>query len=169
MRPRDRQVPDGIDRAAAVIHYRKNEKKPGLRFGCCICCGGADARPVVAVLRGAAFAATGRTSEFGAATVVSGAGFITGIGSVVVATIGSVPTGAMARRGHLKSSARPAGDAIASPLTSTRTADFELEVSPVSREPISSCSAVTEAVSGTTGPARGRAAGPLGLAATGAC
>src|SRR3954452_23278937 len=153
MRPRDRQVPDGIDRAAAVapprrgqsVHHRKNEKKPGLRFGCCICCG---ERPVVAVFRAAALAAaTGRTSEFGAATVVSGAGFITGIGSVVVATTGSVPTGAMARRGQLKSSLRPAGGETASPFTRTRTTDFAADTSLVSRAPINSCAELTEAVS----------------------
>ena len=176
VRPRHRQVPDGRDRAAAVIriaprgrsvHQRKNEKKPGLRAGCCNCC----ARPVVVVFRGPGLAAaTGRISEFGAATVVCGAGFMTGIGSVVVATTGSVPIGAMARRGHLKSSLRPAGGKTASPFTSTRVTDLGADVSPASREPINSCAEVTDAVSGTTGPASGRAAGPLGLAATaGAC
>ena len=134
MRPRHRQVPDGSDRAAAVTTApggagqfiaRKNEKKPGLRFGCCNCCCGVARGRWSAVFRAPGLAAaTGRISEFGAATVVSGAGFITGIGSVVVATIGSVPTGAMARRGHLKSSARPAGEATASPLTSTRVTDL---------------------------------------------
>ena len=102
--------------------------------------------------------------------MVCGAGFMTGIGSVVVATTGSAPTGAMARRGHSKSSLRPAGGKIASPFTSTRVTDFGADASPVSREPINSCAEVTEAVSGTTGPASGRAAGPLGLAAmAGAC
>ena len=124
----------------------------------------AGERLVVTVLRGAGLAAaTGRTSAFGAATVVCGAGFMTGIGSVVVATTGSAPTGAMARRGHVKSSLRPAGGETASPFTSTRVTDFGADVSPVSRGPISSCAAVTDAVSGTTGPASGRAAGPLGL------
>jgi hypothetical protein len=37
----------------------------------------------------------------------------------VVATTGSLPNGATARRGHAKSSARPAGTGIASPFTST--------------------------------------------------
>ncbi len=65
--------------------------------------------------------------------------------------------------------ARPAA-ATASPFTSTRVTDFGADVSPVSRGPISSCAEVTDAVSGTTGPASGRAAGPLGFAATaGAC
>ena len=63
---------------------------------------------VVAVRLGAG--AAGRVSSVGAATVFSDAGFITGIGSVVVATTGSAPTGATTRRGHWKSSARPAGD-----------------------------------------------------------
>ena len=42
------------------------------------------------------------------------------IGRVVVATTGSAPTGAGARRGQEKSSARPAGAGMGSPLTSTR-------------------------------------------------
>jgi len=91
---------------------------------------------------------------------------MTGIGSVVVATTGSVPIGAIARRGHLKSSLRPAGGVAASPLTSTRVTNLGIDGSPVSRAPISSCRAVADAVSGTTGPASGRAAGPLGFAAT---
>ena len=117
MRPRHRQVPDGRDRAAAVTPRRagrqfisgKTRRSPGCGSAAAMAAA-AGARPVVAVFRGAGLAAaTGRVSAFGAATVVSGAGFMTGIGSVVVATTGSVPTGAMARRGHLKSSARPAG------------------------------------------------------------
>ena len=170
VRPRHRQVPDGRDRAAALSTRRSSrsvrsaEKReealaarrllPRLRWR-----GG---RWPSCAARGLA-AATGRVSAFGAATVVCGAGFMTGIGSVVVATTGSVPTGAMARRGHWKSSLRPAGGAIASPFTSTRVTDFGADASPVSRAPINSCADVTEAVSGTTGPASGRAAGPLGL------
>ena len=146
VRPRHRQVPDGRDRAAAVTPRRagrqfisgKTRRSPG--------CGWLLPRLRLArgrwstVLRGAGLAAaTGRISAFGAATVVCGAGFMTGIGSVVVATTGSVPTGAMARRGHLKSSLRPAGGEIASPFTSTRVTDFGADGSPVSREPINSC------------------------------
>ena len=140
VRPRHRQVPDGRDRAAAVTprrykpvsRQRKNEKKPWLRRR--LLPRLLRARLVVTVLRGAGLAAaTGRVSAFGAATVVCGAGFMTGIGSVVVATTGSVPTGAMARRGHAKSSLRPAGGEIASPFTSTRVTDFGADASPVSR------------------------------------
>ena len=96
---------------------------------------------------------------------------MTGIGSVVVATTGSVPTGAMARRGHVKSSLRPAGGKTASPFTSTRVTDLGAEAcAGVARADQTPAPDVTDAVSGTTGPASGRAAGPLGLAAlAGAC
>src|SRR6516164_1974965 len=45
------------------------------------------------------------------------------IGSSVVATTGSLPAGATPRRGHAKSSARPAGAGTASPLASTLVAN----------------------------------------------
>src|SRR5262249_53254993 len=133
VRPRDRQVPDGLDRAAAVIQnsYRKNEKK---LFGRAACAGTVGFGAVG--FFGAPPAAT--AAALGAATVVSGAGFITGIGAVVVATIGSAPTGATPRRGQAKSSARPAGAVIGSPLTSTRVTDFGTWAASGSRLPISS-------------------------------
>ena len=161
VRPLDRQVPDGLDRAAAVtrnqiVSGRTRRSSAPAR---------AAARATGRGRRGAGAAeATGRTSPFGAATVVSGAGCITGIGSVVVATIGSVPTGAMTRRGQAKSSARPAGGVIASPLTSARVTDFGAGRGAAFLPPASSWPADTDAVSGTTGPASGRAAGPLGFA-----
>ena len=87
----------------------------------------------------------------------------------VVATIGSAPTGAMPRRGHWKSSARPAGGAIASPFTSARVTDLGAAGAPGLREPISSSAVVTDAVSGTTGPASGRAAGRWAWPCAGVC
>ena len=139
MRPRHRQVPDGRDRAAALIRrangagQRKNRvaaplllllllllrllpaPSPLLRLDCW--------RGRGAVRRGAVVATTARASSLGTGTVVAaGAACMTGIGSVVVATTGSAPNGAISRRGQVKSSLRPAGAGTASPFCSTRVA-----------------------------------------------
>ena len=66
-------------------------------------------------------------------------------------------------RGQLKSSARPLGAAIGSPLVSTRVAVVST-AGAARAAPISSSGAARTAVSGSTGPAEGRAAGPPGLA-----
>jgi hypothetical protein len=85
---------------------------------------------------------------------------------------GSVLTEAALSRGQLKSSARPAGAAVGSPLMSARIANGSAGGGRAGgRAPPRSSSAAppdVEAVSGTTGPIRGRAAGPPGLAPAGA-
>src|SRR5262249_53236804 len=69
-------------------------------------------------------------------------------------------------RGQLKSSARPIGALIDSPLVSTRAAIVSGPLAPaaVRPPPIRSSAGAAPAVSGTAGPTSGRAGGPFGLA-----
>ena len=100
------------------------------------------------------------------------------IGNSVVATTGSAPTGATLRRGQEKSSARPAGAAIASPLTRTFAATasattdgadgLDGAVGPDGRvllgPPRSSAeSSAGSEIRGSEGPASGRALDALAL------
>ena len=120
VRPRDRQVPDGSDDAAALSalpEEREEEAALRLRRPAVAARGGCWGR--CTTRRGAAATVVG-ASAFGASTVFAGAPCITGSGSVVVATAGSAPNGATPRRGQAKSSPRPAGGSTASPFTSTR-------------------------------------------------
>jgi hypothetical protein len=72
-------------------------------------------------------------------------------------------------RGQLKSSARPLGAAVASPLVSARVTVAPVAAAGVApAPPISSSGATRVSVSGTTGPAAGRCAAPPALA-FGAC
>src|SRR6516225_6044194 len=77
------------------------------------------------------------------------------IGKSVVATTGSAPTGATVRRGQAKSSARPAGAGIASPLTSTFVATASVILERAFPPSSSSDSLETSEVNGMAGPASG--------------
>jgi len=66
----------------------------------------------------------------------------------------------MPRRGHAKSSARPAGTGIASPLTSTFVATASVILERAFPPSSSSDSLETSEVNGTAGPASGLAFAP---------
>ena len=93
---------------------------------------------------------------------------LAGVGDAAGADAGStaVPAGLTAafgmpsRRGQAKSSARPAGAGTASPFTSTRLTSGSLPGGLTGPVPNSDSEPVGWLVSGTTGPATGRGAGP---------
>ena len=110
VRPRDRQVPDGNDDAAAL----RSRSAPAVEEAAAAKT--AAAATVVDATAAAAAAAHGvratrrrrrvdRRRRYGGAA----ADCICGSGSVVVATTGSLPKGATSRRGQAKSSLRPCG------------------------------------------------------------
>ena len=148
MRPRDRQVPDGSDRRCrgdqsrrAIGHHRKNGKKSKLRCRCVLLRLRLllRRRGVRAARRSAA--ATGRASRVrrrhgGLAAPASSPASA----RVVVATTGSVPNGAMPRRGQAKSSPRPAGGPPPRHSPARGSPDFGLgRVAGVARRRSSSC------------------------------
>ena len=154
----DRQVPDGRDDAAALTRAQQSRSSAGRtrrssggRERCC---------SAAAPARGAAGAAPARRLRTGRPRRRRGGGGLpapasTGIGSVVVRPPDRCRTAQSPRRGQAKSSARPAGGATASPLTSTRVADSRRRRVAGVAPPIRSCGRCTDAVSGTTGPASG--------------